>query len=70
MSGGGRREGGETYLFLDGIVRVGFSALDELDGVFVELLEVVRGVRERIAFDPHECQILDDGFFELGLAEP
>lgn len=56
-----------THLHLLGIVSVGLALFDDLDGKFIQLIEVVRCMRDNLALDIEQREILDDGLLELGL---
>lgn len=57
------------HLHLGGVVAVGVTRLDELDGELVELVEPVGRVRDRVGLDAEQSQVLGDGLFELGLSD-
>ena len=61
--------GMKTDLHLLGVIRVGVAGLDEFDGHLVEIIEVVGGVRDNVAFDTHESQILENCVLELSLGQ-
>lgn len=57
----------DTYLSLFGVVSIGVARLDHPDGLLVQLVEVIRGVRHSVAVHLQEGQILEDSLLELSL---
>lgn len=56
-----------TYLLFLCVVCVCLALFDHLNRKFVEVIKVVRSVRDFVTVNTHELQILHDGFFELAL---
>ena len=40
---------------------------DELHSKFIQLIEVVRRMRNFVAVDVEKCEVLEDGLLEFGL---
>lgn len=65
--------GGDTihallaHLFLLGVIGVCLAGFDHLQREFVQLIEVVGRVRDRIAANVEEGEILQDSLFEFSL---
>ena len=56
-----------SHLLLLGVVRVRFTSLNHLQGVLIQLIEVVRRMRNFVAVDVEKCEVLEDGLLEFGL---
>ena len=56
-----------AHLLLLGVVRVRFTSLDHLQGILIQLIEVVRRMRNFVAVDVEKCEVLEDGLLEFGL---
>jgi hypothetical protein len=56
-----------SYLFLKGIVGVGLSELDQLDTLLVQVVEMVRRIRDFISTDFKQFKIFNDRLLKLGL---
>ena len=56
-----------AHLLLLGVVRVRFTSLDHLQGILIQLIEVVRRMRNFVAMDVEKCEVLEDGLLEFGL---
>lgn len=56
-----------TNLCLFGVIRIRFPALNDLQSILVQQVEIIRRVRHDVPLDAHEAQILENGVFELRL---
>ena len=56
-----------AHLLLLSVVRVCFTSLYHLQGVLIQLIEVVRRMRNFVAVDVEKCEVLEDGLLEFGL---
>lgn len=54
-----------SHSLLLGVICVGVSVLDDLDGILMQLVKVVTAVTSLIGCDTHEGEILEDGILEL-----
>lgn len=55
------------HLLLEGVVAVGVAVVDELDRNLVQLVKVVRRVRDRVKRDVEQLEVLLDRVLKLGL---
>lgn len=53
------------HLLLLGIIAVGVSILDHLNGEFVDLVKTVAGIRNHVVIDAQRFAVLEDGVLEL-----
>lgn len=57
------------HLLLHSVVRVCLALLDESDCKLVQVVEVVGRVRDSVAMDVKQCEVLEDGLLKLGLTD-
>ena len=56
-----------AHLLLLGVVRVRLAGLDHLQSILIQLVEVVRGMRDFVAMNVEKREVLEDGLLEFGL---
>lgn len=56
-----------AYLCLRGVICIRFTVLDDFDREIIQLIEVIRRVRDGLAMDIKQGQILQDRLLEFRL---